>query len=300
MLLSGSDDKTVKQWHIQPTLQYEDTATLLPIFDCFWNYSSSTPRIAVVNTTNRVQVMNGHSLIIETDRMRSPIKAVRFSLCGNKIAIGLENGDIMEFDYKNRHYEILMSLHDSVVLLKYFSAVKDGCRNCSKNDLLLETAFLVATAQNGWVTIYKDGRALCLIQPSPSNVSLKQVPIVPIVQCFYIRAAEMLLSVSENRTIKSWNLKDGSCNILVGDKITESETSNYVVTMATLSKDQSLLAITMADGCFEIYSLDVNNSVISLTWNQGRRFESPLRSCRFSHNGKILALGQDNGSIVVS
>lgn len=297
ILLSGSDDKTVKQWQIQPAAQKSDTSKLLPIFDCFWNYSSSIPRIAAVNASNVIQIMNGHNLLIESKRMPSPIKVIRFSLCGNKIAMGLENGDVIEFDFKNRLYKTLMKLHDSVVLLKYFNISKEERNGFAKIEL--ESYFmLVATAQNGWVTVYKNNRALCLIQPPPSNTSLKQMSVIPIVQCFYIKAADKLLAVSQNRTIKAWNLESGTCDILFGDRI--HNTSNNTVTMATLSVDQSQLAITMTDHTFEVYTLDVFESKIIMTLSQGKLLSSPLTCCRFSHNAKILALGQDNGDVVVS
>lgn len=307
ILLSGSDDKTVKQWHIQPTPPRQNTAKLLPIFDCFWNLSG-VPRIAVVNSLNKVQVMNGHNLIMESERMESPIKAVRFSLCGNKIAVGLENGDIMEFDFKARRYETLMKLHDSVVLLKYFNTSKQGfdysqrreCRNLMYTpQSARNSVMVVATAQNGWVTIYRNNRALCLVQPSPLlSTIVKQVSIIPIVQCFFIRAADKLLTVSQNRTIKVWNLEDGGFDILFGDK-TQNESAKSSVTMASVSLDQSLLAITMADGSFEIYAIEVFQGAIKLILNQEVKLDNSVRSCRFSENGKILALGHDNGNIVV-
>ncbi|KAF5270299.1 hypothetical protein FQA39_LY08410 [Lamprigera yunnana] len=293
ILLSGSDDKTVKQWHIQPSSPTKDIAKLLPIFDCYWN--GRIPRIAVANSVNKVQIMNSYNLIIESERLQSPIKAVRFSLCGNKVAIGLENGDIIEYDYKDRHYETLMNLHDSVVLLKYF--------NTATNSTYLSPSefILVAAAHNGWVTIYKNKRALCLVQPPPLlnvNSILKQMPVIPIVQCFYLKSICKLLFVSENRTIKLWDEDTMSCTILYGEKLHLEGVVNDV-TMAAFSPDEVYLAITLASGTFEIYSLTVNNSNINLTLMQEKTFNSPLRSCRFSYNGKILALGQDNGTIVI-
>ncbi|KAK4883286.1 hypothetical protein RN001_006605 [Aquatica leii] len=299
ILLSGSDDKTVKQWHIQPSSPTKDDTKLLPIFDCYWN--GKVPRIAVVDSSNKVQILNGYNLITESDRLQSPIKVVRFSLCGNKVAIGLENGDVNEFDYKNRHYETLMKLHDSVVLLKYFNTANDGANQKYAKNYVSSDVILVASAQNGWVTIYKNKRALCLLQPPPLlqvNSIFKQMAVIPIVQCFYLNNACKLLSVSENRTIKLWNEDNMSCTILYGEKMHPDEAVN-IVTMATISPDQTYLAITFANGCFEIYSLNVNNSVISLTLIQEKTMDSPLRSCRFSHNGKILALGQDDGNIVI-
>lgn len=69
--------------------------------------------------------MNGQNIITESNGMRSTIKIVRFSPCGNRIAFGLENGDVMEFDFKNRKYKLLMKLHDSVKFLEFYKIATD-------------------------------------------------------------------------------------------------------------------------------------------------------------------------------
>uniref|UniRef100_A0A1Y1N3Z0 CARD domain-containing protein n=1 Tax=Photinus pyralis TaxID=7054 RepID=A0A1Y1N3Z0_PHOPY len=296
ILLSGSDDQTVKQWHIQPTTPTKDTPKLLPIFDCYWNATSGIPRIAVVNTANKVQIMNGFNLIIESETLPAKINVVRFSLCGNKIAIGLISGDVIEFDYKNRHSETLMKLHDSVVFLKYFSTVHPSLQEKHAKNLPSTCYVLVGAAKNGWITMFVADRAVCLMQPPYlTEFSNNKLPVIPIVQCFYIKKFNKLLSVAKNRVIKLWD-EDASYTILFGEK-TQKSGSNGVVTMATISSDQSNLAITFDNGCFEIYS--VAESENSFTLNEERLWERPLRCCRFSHNGKILALGDDNGNIVI-
>ncbi|KAF5308658.1 hypothetical protein FQR65_LT06119 [Abscondita terminalis] len=295
ILLLGSDDKTVKKYRIHPSTPTSDDTKLLPIFDCYWN--GRFPRVAVVNSTNRVQIMRGYLLISECERMESPIKVVRFSLCGSKLAVGLENGNVHEYDYRSRQYEILMKLHDSVVLLKYFDTANDAAYQLS----LSSDVILVAAAQNGWITIYKNKIPLCIAQPRSLNsggMIFNQMPLIPIVQCFYLKKASKLMSVSENRTVKLWNENNLSYTILYGEKI-HSEGSLGIVTMATFSPDQKYLAITFANGCFEIHTLQINNSVIQLNLIYEKILDNPLRSCRFSHNGKILALGHDNGNIVI-
>ncbi|KAK5650442.1 hypothetical protein RI129_001471 [Pyrocoelia pectoralis] len=295
ILLSGSDDKTVKQWHIQPTTPTKDTPKLLPIFDCYWNFSSGVPRIAVVNSSNKVQIMNGFNVIIESEKLPALISVVRFSLCGNKVAIGLITGDIIEFDYKNRHSETLMKLHDSVVHLKYFSTVNPGIYDKLTRSVSSTFYVLVGAAKNGWITMYMNNRAVCLIQPPVSN-SVKHIPVIPIVQCFFLKNFNKLLSVAKNRVMKLWD-EDASCTILCGEKMQVDDATNGVVTMATLSLDETQLAITFDNGCFEIYSIEAGDN--SFTLNEERTWDFPLRCCRFSYNGKILALGDDNGNIVI-
>lgn len=159
---------------------------------------------------------------------------------------------------------------------------------------------LVGAAQNGWFSAYKNGRVLCFIQAPKSDVVviLRHFPVIPVLQCFYLTKLHRLISVGSNRTIKAWSFEDGTYSILVGNKFVGSETCN-VVTMAGLSSDESMLALTMTDNSFEIYNVQ-QSETISLSYNHGKTLDSPLKCCCFSHSGKILAFGQDNGNIVVS
>lgn len=87
---------------------------------------STLPNIyKCVDFSFKVQVMNGQNIITESSAMRSNINIVKFSPDGSRIAIGLENGDVMEFDYKNRKYKLLMKLHDSVKFLEFYKISPD-------------------------------------------------------------------------------------------------------------------------------------------------------------------------------
>lgn len=67
ILLVVSANKTAKQWYVHSDVQ--DTAPVknLPVFATFWKQSSNTPLVAVVNTNNKIQVLNGYKLIAETE-----------------------------------------------------------------------------------------------------------------------------------------------------------------------------------------------------------------------------------------
>ncbi|XP_018327304.1 uncharacterized protein LOC108738400 [Agrilus planipennis] len=239
---------------------------------------------------------------METTKFISSITKICFSLCGNKITIGLQNGEVIELDIKTKKYKTVMLLHESVSFLKYFEEsdvrMVPSCTN-NKDCPGPNSGTLVAAAQNGWFSVYRNNKVMCLVQP-PSPSDLKQVPIFPIVSCFYIKKAGKLLSIAKNRTIKTWNLQDASYVVLIGEKTLRDNEKQHNVVNVSLSDDESLLAITMSDNTFDIYTLNVQNcSYVTSEYKQGGCMESTLTCCCFSHDGSFLALGHLSGSITI-
>lgn len=80
------------------------------------------------------------------------------------------------------------------------------------------------------------------------------------------------------------------------------------VTMVTITPKQDKIALTLTDGSFKVYSItqtevdQVNDSTVQCTFCHDKRIDNKnaLRSCCFSNDGRLLALGKENGDIVVS
>ena len=153
---------------------------------------------------------------------------------------------------------------------------------------------IVAAGRNGILMLNKNGKTTCMISPSDfSRISIK-----PIIQCYHLKAIGSLLTISLNRTIKLWNLKNSTMLVMKGEKIHHPD---MLVTNTALSNDNRYLVITMSDRMFEIYELQSNDDgVLHLVNFGGDIMSSPLRSCSFSHDAKYLGIGAEDGSITVS
>lgn len=293
ILLSGLDDNTVKQWHVHPELKVNKTYKKLPIFSVYWG--NITPKVAIANAGDQIQVLNEDKIRIETEQTKNPIKKVVFSLCGTKLVYGLENGEIIEFNLETKTYTKLMTLHGNIKLLKYLN--EDINYIGQSFHVHSCTNIIVASADNGCFMIYLNRRALQLLPPA-KFIQLLQLPIVPIVECFYLNKIDQLLTIAENRSIKLWNIKKSTNEVLSGDMIYTDTCSN--VTMAIISNCQTKLAITMTDSTFEVYNLNYTHDCLetNIYWNMP--VDCPLRSCAISFDNKYLAVGGENGNVIVS
>lgn len=302
ILLSGIEDNTVKQWHVHPELKLNQTYKKLPIYSVFWG--NTLPKLAIANTGDQIQILNEDKIRIETEKTNNPIKKIAFSLCGTKLIYGLENGDIIEFNLETKCYKKLMTLHGSIKVLKYLnedlSLMKIGGEqfyNQNSNNGI--SNLIIASADNGCLMVYFNNYALQLRSPQTPDVTpLRRLPVVPIIECFYLSKIDRLLTVAENRSIKIWIVLKGTHEVLNGDMLYNETHCN--VTMAIMSNDQKMLAVTMTDSTFEIYNLDDTLDYVKtiLYWNTS--VDCPLRCCAFSYDNKYFAVGGDNGNITVS
>lgn len=276
VLLIGSENKTIKQWHIHDTVK---SALHLPIFSVHWSPSSEVPKIAIANPCKMIQIFAGYKLFSETEQLEADVTEICFATDGNKIAYSLKNGKIFEFDYKVRKTQHIISMEATVKFLKYFK--QDSSLFGLSSDIL------VASAENGRLIIHQNEKLITLEEGSTDGLSSNHTK-----QCFYFCDSRRLLTVSQNRAIILWELHGDSHLLLRG------KGDNVSVTSVLSPNENKLLCISERKG-FEIYHLEMNkpNARIDLYDTK------PLQgvSCgSFSFDEKLLAFGKYNGSIEVS
>lgn len=184
ILLSGSDDRSVKQWHISP-LENHKNSKLSMNFTTHW-LNGQTPLTAAINSDNKIQVYSSHALVAETDPLDKP-KCITFSPCGNEIAVGLANGLVKVFNYRNKTYKSVMNLESELVYLEYHQHST--------------TILLVAGGFNGCLMINTNGKSVRL----KNRNTTKQKSVT--VKCFLLHTTGHLLSVEDDGCIKSWKLQ---------------------------------------------------------------------------------------------
>lgn len=74
------------------------------------------------------------------------------------------------------------------------------------------------------------------------------------------------------------------------------------VTMADLSSNENLLVLCGASGSFLLIQFTVlpHKPYVKVQDNYSYQLRDSLCSCKLSHDAHLLALGQDNGNIIVS
>jgi hypothetical protein len=94
-----------------------------------------------------------------------------------------------------------------------------------------------------------------------------------------------------------WDIITGNLNDVVVGRHRDVH-----ITMADLSSDENLLVLCGASGRFLLIRLTVLpcEPYVKVEDSYSYELDDCLRSCKLSHDACLLALGQDNGNIVVS
>lgn len=198
------------------------------------------------------------------------VKTLCFSLDGNDVIYGLDNGDVFQFSYKTRQSIQLLALKGAIAYLKYH-----------------EGDILVAASNIGHLTVAKKGITSCLRSETVQN------QLAPIVLCLYVKILNSFLTVSKNRTISLFDVH-GKTLVLIGGK------SHLNVISCAVSSNESRFVCVLNGGVFELYGLVALRFEIELEQNKRVVVDGELQCCCFSFDDKLLAFGRENGNIVVN
>lgn len=274
ILLTGSNDRSIRQWYIGPLETKNNVDEKLSLnFATSWN-NGATPLTATISSENKIKIYNGPALITETSYNIDSPKCLTFPPNGQEIAIGYSNGLVKVFDYKSKTFRSVMNLEDEINYLEYFQ---------NSNSILL-----VASSVKGCLMINHTRQSWRL--KTKNNPKQKSITI----KCFLLNSSEQLISVENDGCMKLWDL-NGIHSVLQPNHYED-------VTMVTMSTRQDKIAFTLTNGIFKLFELKNDNGKISCKFLQEKLLdkEKPLRSCCFTHDGKILAIGKNSGDIIVS
>ncbi|KAJ9583731.1 hypothetical protein L9F63_021930, partial [Diploptera punctata] len=130
LLLSGSDDKTIKIWHIELTeCRTEHKCKLRQNFDALWDGKSSYPCVPLLvapDNQNNLQViqlhtthfLRGRSFVIESVQESVEVKTCQITSNGEFMVYGCCNGLVKVFDMKKKTSFVLMKLNGAVHYLQ--------------------------------------------------------------------------------------------------------------------------------------------------------------------------------------
>lgn len=207
------------------------------------------------------------------------MKIVCFSLDGNEIVFGVENGEVYKFSYKSRSCTCLMSLTAAVSYLNFFEDYNDlDNGNCD--------GILVAAALNGEYIVWRNDKIVLKSEPPTSFNTMR------VVFCIFIKEFSSFLVIKEKREICLWDLNDMS------EKLLLERNRHLKIISCAVSPGKGRFVCVMENGTFEMYGV-IYNSELAIRLEQQKKLAEGLRCCCFSYDEKFLAFGRDNGGIVV-
>ncbi|KDR23382.1 Apoptotic protease-activating factor 1 [Zootermopsis nevadensis] len=282
LFLSGLDDNTIKIWLIELT-ETEQKSKLQQNFDVLWDRNSSDPCIhllAAPDNNNKVQLLQGRSIVTETDPEKGKVKSCKLSDCGQFLLYGCCDGSVKMFEIKSKSTSVIIKLSGAVHYLQVSS------NSCSSTNSLT----VIAGGEDSSLKIWRG-------KPNTMGLVITcagQTDVV--VQCFIMSMGQKLLSCAQDGSVKIWDILTGRLiDVLVG------RYTDVHVTMADLSSNEDLLVLCGASGSFLLIRFTVlpDEPYVKVQGNYNYQLRDSLRSCKLSHDACLLALGQDTGNIVI-
>lgn len=204
------------------------------------------------------------------------MKIVCFSLDGNEIVFGLENGEVYKFSYKTRCCTLVVTLTAAVSYLNCFEDTNDlNCANCD--------GVLVAAAVNGDYIVCKCDETVL----HSKQLALK------VVFCVFLREFRSFLVVKEKRQICLWDLTTKTEKCLLDKHL------HFNVVSCALAPSGGRFICVLENGTFEMYAVIYSRQVEIVLEQQKKLVAGGLRCCCFSFDEKFVAFGRESGGIVV-
>ncbi|XP_069696583.1 apoptotic protease-activating factor 1-like isoform X2 [Periplaneta americana] len=277
LLLSGSDDKTIKIWHIE-LAEKEQENKLKPTYDALWDGNSSDPCIPLLaarDDCNKLQLLRGRSVVTETTPESIEVKTCKLSTCGQYLVYGCCDGSVKLFDIKNKSTKVIMKLNGCVHYLQvsYSSEV-----------------MAVAAAEDNSLKIWKGN------PDEKGTVVTCAGQTAKVVQCFLMSMHQKLLSCARDGSVKVWETATGELlDVVIGRHVKAK------VNMADLSQNEDLLVLCDDSGSFLLvhFSILSQPQRVKIQNNNTVFLDDSLCSCKLSHDAQLLALGQANGNIII-
>ncbi|XP_018564159.1 apoptotic protease-activating factor 1 isoform X2 [Anoplophora glabripennis] len=287
ILLIGSDQKSLQQCHILPS-ENEPHIVTAPKFIPFWK--KKHPLTALVSKYNQIQVFNGYIQFSETDKIESTVTCTCFSSCGQFVIYGLENGEVHIFNMRSKktlRLEIDKNNRGPITYLDCYKPNNLRHQSISSyesgDSLNLNFSFegiIISVSRNELITVYNSGTVFTQKVKNPL--------------IFYYE--DNMIVVDARCKIYLWNLNTTSFTPLENPAIFELVT----VSKATFCPEKFILAVVykqMDWNFLDIYEFtEVEKSVLLL---KRLDFADEVKSCCFSCDGSLLALGMSSGDIKI-
>ncbi|KAJ8921736.1 hypothetical protein NQ315_010646 [Exocentrus adspersus] len=290
ILLIGSDQKSLQQCHILPC-DNEPHMAVRPKFIPFWKKKQALT--ALVNNNNQIQVFNGYVQFSETDVINSAVTCTCFSSCGENVVYGLENGQIHMFHLRSKKTLCIESNeNEKLGRITYLNCYKPThLRHQSvssyESDDSVDSNFyfegiIISVSNNNLITVYNN-----------NVVSNRQVnePLL------YYDKENMIVIDGVGQTYV-WNLIENSVIQLNNPAIFEI----VKVSQAALCFEKSILALVykqMDSNFLDVYDVLLTEENRSLKLVTHLELSETVRSCCFSCDGSLLALGMSSGDIKI-
>lgn len=146
------------------------------------------------------------------------------------------------------------------------------------------------------IAVWKQGNDLGI---KSLNMEVEAKNIGPIISLHIISVnnVKYVITVASNKKIIIWKVSDAT-NVLWTNIYSTQSATDETVTSSEIHQNQ-YLAVLNSNGILEIYSIEKLENDLTLKLYITHHFPKKLTCCAFSFDTKYLAIGMDNGEIII-
>lgn len=262
--MSGSNNKTVLQWHVNPNIEEKKMLKYLPIYSVYWNGHNS--KLAIVDEGNNININKNKQF--QLNKANPVTKILYYS--NYELVYALKNGDVVRYNMKKEtKSSTIMNVGGQIQILKYIK----------------ETRAIVA-GSGGCLSLYVPEKTLTLTSEES------------FADCFNTKLSDLLLVVTTTGKILVWDIKTNTYTT-ANDNLLIEKCRFTQITMAVLSKCQTKLAITTTDNTFQLYAIKYTKDYFDVKLLLSEASDNTLFCSAFSSNSKYLVLAGEHGHVEV-
>ncbi|KAK7886125.1 hypothetical protein WMY93_025746 [Mugilogobius chulae] len=259
------------------------------------------------------------------------IERLQFSPDGSKLLSCSDDQTVRLWETKKVYTSSAVCLkRDSDVLFSDEEIIVSAADYCNRLQVLLQSeekssrvrCTCLCKQPSIMAVGQEDGGVQVLEVPSGKMLASLQGHTKTVFHCQFTQNGQMLITSSEDTTIRMWRWQSGECKVLQGHKeqvrgfsllsntssrllswsfdgtvksgqqLQDIDAHKGAILSCHVSPDGSMFASTSADLTVKVWRCDTWECVHSLTGHS-----ECVRSCRFSWDGRRIATGDDNGEI---
>ncbi|XP_012277489.1 apoptotic protease-activating factor 1 isoform X2 [Orussus abietinus] len=271
-LICGSENKLIHRWKFEARKPLKPHRLSL-MFDAIMSQLGDSDVIAKETSNNTVIVSQSNEIIGESGPADGKLTALFLWPNKKKIVYASEKGTIAMYDLEKKETVNILSLKRQTSFIWLI--------NIDKNEIL------ICNDGDNHLKIWENAETIYLLENTGNVIAT------------YALNQNFVVTVAQTGLIKLWNVRPKMWLLMSA----VSNLSGPVTVCSTcLGSSKTLLAVLHDSYKLTIYNILANNSFLaSVTIKEEMKyqFEHKVITCEFSHDERYLAVGSENGDILI-
>lgn len=270
--ICGNENNLLHKWKFPIDEASTEVRNLL--FDALVKSFGEVDIIAKKTHANAIVILHGDEIVAESNPINGDIISMKLSPNGKRLLYITEESTVTLFDIENKEATNILKLSDDAEFINFIT--------------IEDAEVIICRERNNTLKVWKNNKIAYLVENVGSIISIHEVN------------NEHVITVTQNGVIKLYNIAGTKWTIISRTVIDQMNINIY---FSCFSRNKQLLALLSTNQNLFLYYLDQDDTItppctkIELYYKY--LFKEKPTKCDISHDQKYLAIGFENGDIVI-